>query len=275
MSTEPAKPLLEVRGLTKSYARRRWLWGKPTTAEALRAIDFTVAAGRHVAVVGESGSGKSTLALCLPRLEEPDAGTISFDGQEVMALRGTALAAARRQIQVVFQDSANALNPRFSALEVVAEPLLVAGEPRSSRNQRARQMLEHVGITAAAAERQAWEFSGGQRQRLAIARALVLQPKLLILDEVFSSLDLLIQAQIVNLLRRLQATATCTYLYISHDLALMSRLADEIIVMYRGAIVERGTPQALVAGAQHEHTRALLASSNALSAAFAAQAVGA
>jgi ABC-type glutathione transport system ATPase component len=275
MAAELAKPLLEVRGLSKSFTRRRWLWGKPVTTHALRSIDLTVAAGKHVAIVGESGSGKSTLALCVPRLEECDSGSIVFDGQEVRALHGAALAAARRQMQVVFQDSANALNPRFSALEIAEEPLLIAGVSRAARVEKARAMLEQVGIAASSVERKAWEFSGGQRQRLAIARALVLEPKLLLLDEVFSGLDLLVQAQVVDLLRRLQSMTACTYIYISHDLALMERLAEEILVMYRGEIVERGAPAALVARAQHPHTQALLSANAVLSAAFRAQAVGA
>jgi ABC-type glutathione transport system ATPase component len=275
MAIDASTALLGVRGLSKSFQRRSWLWGKPVTTHAVRSVDLSIAAGRHVAVVGESGSGKSTLALCLPRLEEPDAGSIHFAGQDVMALRGVALAKLRQQIQIVFQDSATALNPRFSAIELVEEPLLVRGDSRKVRRERALEMLERVGIPATSAERKAAEFSGGQRQRLAIARALVLGPALLILDEAFSGLDLSIQAQIVNLLLRLQSAAACTFLYISHDLGLMSHLADEIVVMHRGEVVETGMPDMLLTRAQHPHTKALIASSAALTAAFRAQAVGA
>jgi ABC-type glutathione transport system ATPase component len=275
MEIERAQPpLLEIRGLSKTFAPRRALWRQPALAPGLRSVDLTMERGRHLAVVGQSGSGKSTLALCLPRLIEPDAGSIHFLGDDVRALRGKALASVRRQIQIVFQDSATSLNPRFSAVELVEEPLLIRGDARAPRRERALAMLEQVGIAASSVDRKAWEFSGGQRQRLAIARALVLEPELLLLDEAFSGLDLSIQAQIVNLLLQLQTATRCTFLYISHDLGLMSHLADEIVVMHRGEIVERGSTGALLQRPQHPHTKELVACTAALASAFRAQAAG-
>jgi oligopeptide transport system ATP-binding protein len=274
MAIERSAPLLEVRGLTKIYVPRRWLWRKAAITHGLRSVDLTIERGGHVAIVGESGSGKTTLALCLPRLVEPDAGSVRFCGQDMLSLGGAALAAARRKLQIVFQDSATSLNPRFSALELVEEPLLIRGDARDARSARALEMLDLVGIASSSAQRKAWEFSGGQRQRLAIARALVLEPELLVLDEAFSGLDLSIQAQIANLLLQLQAATQCTFLYISHDLGLMSHLADEIVVMHRGEVVERGETGVLLRQPALPRTQELVACTARLNAAFRAQAAG-
>jgi peptide/nickel transport system ATP-binding protein len=226
----------------------------------LVARPFQVAAGTTLALVGESGSGKSTLARCLARLEEADSGEIWFEGRDILRLRGRDLVPVRRRIQLIFQDSATALNPRFSALEIVEEPLLIQGRGgKAERRNRALELMEAVGLRTDWATRRSLELSGGQRQRLAIARALAAEPSLLIFDEALAGLDVLIQSQIVNLLLDLQVSRGLTYLYVSHDLELMGRIADEIAVLCAGRIVERGNAAAIVAGPRHPHTQALLA----------------
>lgn len=211
-----------------------------------------------MALVGESGSGKSTLARCLAGLEEPTGGQIWFDGKNLLTLRGEVFFRMRREIQLVFQDSATALNPRFSAEEIISEPLAIQGESAKKRKQVATEWMERIGLPGAWLQRRPHEFSGGQRQRLAIARALVMQPRLLILDEALAGLDLSVQAQIVNLLQNLQAWNGLTYLYISHDLGLMGTIADEIAVLHDGQIVERQTTERLFAHPRHTVTQGLL-----------------
>jgi ABC-type glutathione transport system ATPase component len=257
---ESSAALVRVANLSKSYVQRRWLSRGQFTVRALEAVDLVIFRGRTLALVGESGSGKSTLARCLVRLEEPTSGEIWFDGRNLLSLGRVELRAARGQIQLIFQDPAAALNPHLTALEIVAEPLVVQGRgrPREQR-ERALALMEQVGLARQWASRSPAEFSGGQRQRLAIARALALEPWLLILDEALSALDLSVQAQIVNLLLELQASRGLTYLYITHDLSLVPHLADEVAVMQGGTIVERGTPAGLLRRPQHPHSRALVA----------------
>lgn len=256
--------LLRVRGLRKRYVRRTGVL-RGAAIQALEDVDLSVAAGSTMALVGESGSGKSTLARCLARLEEPDSGEISFEGRNLVGLSGQELQAVRRQIQLIFQDPAMALNPGLSAAEIVEEPLLIMRRGgRQERRGRALELMEQVSLPAAWGARRPFELSGGQRQRLAIARALAVEPRLLILDEALSGLDLSIQAQIVNLLLDLQSRHPLTYLYVSHDLGLMGRIADEVAVLYRGRIVERGGIAAVLAAPQHPHTRALVAAIPAL-----------
>jgi peptide/nickel transport system ATP-binding protein len=259
MEDEP--PLLQVRGLTKSYAGRR---RGQASVQALAGIDLEVARGRDLALVGQSGSGKSTLARCVVRLEEPTSGEIRFEGVDLLALRGRRLLPFRERIQLILQDSATALDPRMTAADTVSEPLDVLGRAgRGERRRRALELMETVGIPSAWAGRRPRELSGGQRQRLAIARALTLAPRLLILDEAFSGLDVSIQAQIAGLLRGLKARHGLTYLYISHDLALMGAIADEIAIMFEGRIVEHGEVARIFAEPRHAHTRALIAASPA------------
>jgi peptide/nickel transport system ATP-binding protein len=232
-------PLLEIRGVTKTYPRRHWLFGGPPAVTALANATLTIPAGSTLGLVGPSGSGKSTLARCLARLEEPDAGDIRFRGLDVRRLRGVALRAYRREVQVVFQDPAGALNPRFSAGAIVAEPLVVQGigTPRE-RRARTLELLAEVGISPARANDRPACFSGGERQRLALARALALSPSLLVLDEALSGIDLPAQQQILELLERLRERRALACLVISHDLALVSRIAQEIAVMQDGCVVE-------------------------------------
>jgi peptide/nickel transport system ATP-binding protein len=251
-------PLVRVRALTKRYSRRR---GPRRSAEvvALSGVDLTIERGTTVALVGQSGSGKSTLARCLARLEEPSSGEVTFEGTDVLALRGAALRSYRARVQLVLQDAATALSPRLTALEIVTEPLeiLARGGP-SERRQAGLELMEKVGLPAAWSGRRPLELSGGQRQRLAIARALAVQPRLLILDEAFAGLDASIQAQIATLLQELRRERGLTYLWISHDLALMSMLADEVAILFEGRIVERAAAARLFAGATHPHSRALV-----------------
>jgi oligopeptide transport system ATP-binding protein len=254
-------PLLRVRHLSKQYVQGRWFSRSKLRVAALDDVSLAVHSRSTVALVGESGSGKSTLARCLVRLSEPDSGEIWFEDKNLLALSSADSFAARRQIQLVFQSSAAAMNPQFSAAEIVGEPLRI--QERAGKRERRKQalaMMEQVGIPPEWADRSPLEFSGGQRQRLVIARALVLRPRLLILDEALAGLDLSIQAQIANLLVNLQASFSLTYLYISHDLRLAGYLGDEIAVMQRGKIVESGTVVEVLSHPKHPHTRVLIGS---------------
>ena len=253
------QPLIQVESLRKHYRDRKSLNSGPVVP-ALDEVSFAIAPGSTLALVGESGSGKSTLALCLACLERPTSGRIWFGGRNIAALCEKQLRAVRPQIQLVFQDPASSLNPRFTALEIVTEPLVLQRiwKRRQTREQ-GFALLERVGLSREMASRRAGEFSGGQRQRLAIARALSLEPKLLIMDEALSGLDCSVQAKIANLLLELQLSFALTYLFITHDLAMAAHFADEIAVMDRGRIVEQGIPETLLGSPQHEATRCLFA----------------
>ncbi len=261
-----AGPLLRIAGLRRTYLTRRGWARRPRTVRALDGVDLELAAGSTTALVGESGSGKSTLARCVALLERPDAGTLRFEGADVLALDRRRLAAVRRRVQLIFQDPASSLSPRLSAVEIVSEPLAIQKVPAVERRRRALQAMEHVGLLARWAARRPGELSGGQRQRLAIARALVLRPRLLILDEAMAALDLSVQARIVNLLLDLQSAYDLTYLYVSHDLSLVRVLASEVAVLERGRIVERGSAEGLFHRPRHPHTRALLAATPGIGA---------
>src|SRR2546425_4056827 len=259
LSYENTEPLLIVENLKKFYAHGGML-GPKKEVIALQGVSFSIRPESTLALVGESGSGKSTLAFCLACMERPTSGRIVFQGNEITALDEKQQRAVRPQIQLVFQDPARSLNPRFSALELVSEPLLVQGRlHKRKREDRARALLAQVGLPQERALQRAEEFSGGQRQRLAIARALALEPKLLILDEALSALDCSVQAQIANLLLELQSSLGMTYLFITHDLAMAAHLADEIAVMNRGRIVEQGPAEAILKQPEHAITRQLLA----------------
>ena len=253
------QPLLRVENLVKRYAKRS-LAGTPEEFLALDGVCLTVFPGTTLAVVGESGSGKSTLAACLACLESPTAGSIWFEGREITKLEERACRQVRPQIQVIFQDPASSLNPRWRVMEVLAEPLILQRKfTREEIDRRISSLLERVGLSPDIVERSPTELSGGQRQRLAIARALALEPKLLILDEALSALDCSVQAQIANLLVELQGSLGMTYLFITHDLAMAAQLADEIAVMDRGRIVEQGRAQKILKQPEQETTRQLLA----------------
>jgi ABC-type glutathione transport system ATPase component len=240
LDTVSSRPenILEVRGLCKTYRQGRW-WQEKFECCALDDVNLSLPAGRTLALIGESGCGKTTLAMCLVGLEEPDAGEILFNGMELPNIRAPQKVSEGKNIQLIFQDSAGALNPRMSALEIVEEPLRINLRcSRAECSKLAEEMMERVEISRAWKHRLPHEFSGGQRQRLAIARALVLKPRVLILDEVFVGLDLSVQGQIANLLLDLQQSDKLTYLCISHNLALLGQMADTIAVMDRGRIVE-------------------------------------
>jgi ABC-type glutathione transport system ATPase component len=253
------QPLLKVENLVKHYAARRTARSNDKLA-ALDGVSLSIPARTTLALVGESGSGKSTLALCIACLESPTSGTISFEGMDVAALDENHLRLLRPQIQLVFQDPASSLNPRWTALDIVSEPFFVQRRfTKPDRAVRALQLLDRVAISRKMAARRAGELSGGQRQRLAIARALALEPKLIILDEALSALDCSVQAQISNLLCELQSSLGLTYLFITHDFAMAAQLADQIAVMHRGRIVESGPAENILRSPTHEATRALLA----------------
>jgi ABC-type glutathione transport system ATPase component len=241
--------LVHAVGLSVGYRRGGWL-SRRHSVEALRAVDLEIKAGSALAVVGVSGSGKSTLARCLACLEEPNSGEIWFDGKNLVRLSQRELAPFRRQIQLIFQEPDASLNPRFTAVEIVSEPLLIAGlGSKRDRRERALTLMDLVGLPANLGSRLPSQLSGGQRRRLVIARALVLEPKLLILDEALTGLDLSTRAQISNLLLKLQERYSLTYLCISHDFSLVTHLADEVVVLDGGRIVEGGAPE-LVAGSR-------------------------
>ena len=250
------EPLLRVEGLRKEFPGR-------SRGESLVAVDgvsFEIAPGETLGLVGESGSGKSTTGYCVLRLLDPTAGSVRFLGEELVGLRARALRAHRRQMQIVFQDPYASLDPRMSVDEIVAEPLRVhrAGT-RAAQRARVHELLEVVGIDPALGARRPHAFSGGQRQRIGIARALALSPRLLVCDEPVSALDVSIQAQIVNLLRDLQRDLGLAYLFISHDLAVVRAMSDDIAVMQHGCIVESGPAEEVYGRPRHEYTRALLA----------------
>jgi ABC-type oligopeptide transport system ATPase subunit len=257
-----SEPLLAVRGLKVHFPIRRGLLFD-RTVDHVRAVDgvsFEIHEGQTLGLVGESGSGKSTTAYAALQLVRPTAGSVRFDGRELTTLRGGELRRLRRQMQIVFQDPYASLNPRMTVGRIVAEPLQThgLGTGRSRRAAVAR-LLELVGFDPAYTNRYPHEFSGGQRQRIGIARALALQPKLIVCDEPVSALDVSIQAQILNLLKDLQRDLGLTYLFIAHDLAVVRGMSDTIAVMREGKIVEQGPAERVYTRPESDYTRALLA----------------
>jgi ABC-type glutathione transport system ATPase component len=252
-------PLVRVQHVSKRYVRRQPFSRTEYTVQALEDASLTISRGTTLALVGESGSGKSTLARCLALLEEPSGGEIWFDGRNLLGLEPKELFAVRGQIQLIFQEPASALNPRMSALEIVSEPLAVQNRgTKPQRREHALEWIARVGLAVDCGSKRPMEFSGGQRQRLAIARALVLEPQLLILDEALSSLDLANQEMILQLLADLQAEHSLTLLHISHDLRFVSQFADEIAVMNDRCVVEQQPAATLFAHPKQDYTRDLL-----------------
>jgi peptide/nickel transport system ATP-binding protein len=253
-------PLLQVEGLGRRYRLpRAHPFAPAPVLTALAGLSFTLQAGRSLGIVGESGSGKSTLARLVMALEPPSEGRVLFDGQDLNALPAAALRRARAGFQMVFQDPFGSLDPRRTVGQTVAEPLALTGlEDRDQRRARAAEALEAVGLRAADLAKYPHEFSGGQRQRIAIARALVTRPKLIVADEPVSALDVSVQAQVLNLMQDLQDSHGITYLFISHDLAVVDLVCDEVIVLQHGRLVEQAPADRLFRAPAHPYTRRLI-----------------
>ncbi|MGE0715194.1 MAG: ABC transporter ATP-binding protein [Alphaproteobacteria bacterium] len=254
-----ATPLVTATGLVKHFKLGGRLFAQGATLRAVDGVDLAVGRGETQGLVGESGCGKSTTARLLLRLIEPTAGRIVFDGTDVTALDRRGLKAARRQFQMIFQDPFASLDPRMTVRQIIGEPLWLAGVGRAERRARVDALMEKVGLAAAVAERYPHEFSGGQRQRIGIARALAVNPKLVVCDEPVSALDVSIQAQVINLLKDLQAELGLSYLFVSHDLSVVRHIADRVAVMFLGKIVEQGDKRRIYARPLHPYTQALLA----------------
>ena len=252
--------ILEANNLVKTYTQRSGSFGFGSTlVKALNDVSISLKSGSTLAVVGESGSGKSTLARCLLQLQPLDSGEVIFGGQNLAKLDSASLRTARRELQMVFQDPFASLNPRMKVGEIVAEGLLIHGlGSKEEQQEKTLAMLKRVGLTADDMQKYPHQFSGGQRQRIGIARALVLQPKVVVCDEPVSALDVSIQAQILILLKELQAELALSYIFISHDLRVVRHIADEIVVMHQGQIVEKGLVHEVYVKPQHEYTKNLL-----------------
>ncbi|MEU3463271.1 ABC transporter ATP-binding protein [Streptomyces sp. NPDC006733] len=254
-----APPLLSVRDLVKTFPGRRTRAGRAgAPVRAVDGVGFDIAAGETLGLVGESGCGKSTTGRMVVRLLEPTSGTVAFDGRDISHLSARALRPVRRHVQMVFQDPFSSLNPRQTVARIIADPILAQGGGAADARRRAAELLDLVGLAPEHLDRYPHEFSGGQAQRIGIARSLATGPRLIVADEPVSALDVSIQAQIVNLMETLQRELGLAYLFIAHDLSVVKRVCDRVAVMYLGRIVEIG-PKAEVYGAPaHPYTRALL-----------------
>jgi ABC-type oligopeptide transport system ATPase subunit len=253
-------PLLEVQGLKKYYPLRGGIFGgKVGDVRAVDGVSFTVRKGETLGLVGESGCGKSTLGRTVMRLEDPTEGRILFEGSDLAHASGPDLFRLRRELQIIFQDPYSSLNPRMTVGEIVREPLVVHRVgTRAEQIEKVRALLETVGLGSETLERYPHEFSGGQRQRIGIARALALDPKLVIADEPVSALDVSVQSQVLNLMVRLQRERGLTYVFISHDLSVVEHVSDTVAIMYVGRIVEQGPVERIFERPAHPYTRALL-----------------
>jgi oligopeptide transport system ATP-binding protein len=256
-----AAALVEVRNLVKHFPAGGGVFstGGGGVVHAVDGVSFTIARGETLAIVGESGCGKSTVGRLLLNLIRPTSGSVRLEGREISTLSERAMRPLRRRLQMVFQDPFASLNPRMTIGEILAEPMAIHGlVPRRERGRRVRELLDTVGLEAAAAERYPHEFSGGQRQRIGIARALAVEPELIVGDEPVSALDVSIQAQIINLLEDLQGRLGLTLVIIAHDLAVVRHISDRVLVMYLGEIVEAAPTRALFTRPSHPYTQALI-----------------
>ena len=260
----PRETLIRVSNLVKHYDSRRGAWGRLTgnpgaLVQAVNGVSLDIGRGETVGLIGESGCGKSTLGRAILRLHEPTSGRVEFDGVDVTALSGQQLKAMRRRMQIIFQDPYASLNPRKTVAEIVGLPLKLHGVARGSEaRERVAAMIENVGLRTEHLGRYPHEFSGGQRQRIGIARALILNPQFLVCDEPVSALDVSIQAQILHLLGTLRRELGLTYLFVSHDIAVIGYVSERIAVMYLGEIVEYGPTRLILEQPRHPYTQALL-----------------
>ncbi|KXF76686.1 peptide ABC transporter ATP-binding protein [Paramesorhizobium deserti] len=252
--------VLEARNIVRDYHVGGGLFGKAKTVHAVKGVSFSVEKGKTLAIVGESGCGKSTLARILTLIDAPTSGELFIDGMKIDILRDGLTREMRQKVQIVFQNPYGSLNPRQKIGDVLAEPLLLnTNKTAAERRDLAMEMLIKVGLGPEHFNRYPHMFSGGQRQRIAIARALMLSPSLLVLDEPVSALDLSVQAQVLNLLADLQDEFGLTYVFISHDLSVVRYIADEVMVMYYGEVVEHGSRDKVFSDPQHEYTKTLFA----------------
>ena len=252
-------PLLEVRHLVKEFGRRGGFLRKGSVVRAVNDVSFAIDEGETFGLVGESGSGKTTTGRCILRLIEPTSGEVRFNGEDVLSFSRSRMRQARRDMQIVFQDPYSSLNPRMRVGAIVEEPLIIHRiGSKPERRARVAELFELVGLDPAQLARYPHQFSGGQRQRIGLARALALNPSLVIADEPVSALDVSVQAQVVNLLMDLQERLKLTYLFIAHDLRLVRHICSRVAVMYLGRIVEMGPTERLFQAPAHPYTRALL-----------------
>jgi oligopeptide transport system ATP-binding protein len=261
MPEGPGEVILEVRNLVKHFQLGGGFLGKaPAMIRAVDGVSFTIRRGETLGLVGESGCGKTTTGRAVLQLERPTSGQVIFEGRDLTTLSDSELRQVRRRIQVIFQDPYSSLNPRMTVGQIIAEPLAVHGiaSGRAARTARVQELLRQAGLLPGMAHRYPHELSGGQRQRVGIARALAMEPSLIICDEPVSALDVSIQAQIINLLEELQTELGLTYLFVAHDLSVVRHISDRVAVMYLGKIVEITDRKSLYEDPQHPYTRALL-----------------